>query len=222
MADFLAPHLDFLNIDNMTDADYIMLLDSDSIIVRNVRDSDLFFNDKIIYPYDNISHPALAPAKNLWKPAMDHMVGVDSPYEFMRRHGVVFPRWAFAGLRERVATLFNQSMADYALSMYKEGLFTEWNSLGAYLYFFHHNKIHWEKGWTFNDSSFHTTSKSELQDMQFVEQLWSRAGVQPEQVAFVEYILRRGRFKLECPFVQPGPERSARATFASRRRLCQH
>ena len=199
ISDFLAPRLDFLNIDSMTDADYIMLLDSDSVLIRDLKETDLFFNDKIIFPYDDIDHPDMVDTKRVWKPSMDHMVGVDCPYEFMRRQGMVFPRWAFAGFRDRIATLFNQSMAEYALSTYDQGLFTEWNPMGAYLYFFHKTNIHWEKGWTFNDSRLHTMSQSELRDMQFVEQVWSHAGVQPEHVAFFECILRDGKFKFDCP-----------------------
>jgi hypothetical protein len=197
--DLLGPDLDFLHIDTITDADFIMILDSDSILVRDLNHDDMFVSGKIRLPYDDINHFSMADAKRAWKPSMDHMVGVDSPYEFMRRQGVIFPRWAYVGLRERIAILYNQSMAEYAASMNEQGLFSEWNPVGAYLYFFHHESVHWEKGWTFNDSRLHTMSQSELRDMQFVEQFWSRTGVQPEHVAFFECILRGGKFKLECP-----------------------
>jgi hypothetical protein len=83
-----------LDADKYTDADFICYLDSDTIFTRPVT-PELFFRDGkiawMITPYEKVQTP--------WQPIVEKFLKRPVPFETMRRHPMVIPRWLLAELR---------------------------------------------------------------------------------------------------------------------------
>lgn len=163
-----------LDADKYTDADYILYLDSDTILAKPVTPQTFFENGKIVWmmtPWAKTSTP--------WQPIIEKFLKRPVAFEFMRRAPQMVPRWLLSDLRSFCEIEHGMSMDAYVMSQPDRG-FSEFNALGAFAFEFRQEKFHWidtvripEKDWP------------EL----VVDQRWSRGGLTPEIKAEWDKIL---------------------------------
>lgn len=176
--------MDSLLVDEMADADYFYTIDSDTILTRPVTVEDLFRNGKPMLLYD--TYDSMPQVKGIWKPGTDKLVGVDAEFEFMRRQGLLYPREAFKGLRARLEQVHKKKLFEYALENYPEN-FSEFNPLGAYLYYFKHDLMYWVKGHSFPDADTEILS---MPPFLLQARSWDR--MSPRLVAYYECVVAGG------------------------------
>lgn len=136
---YLAQQITKMYADVITDyqPDYICHVDSDVIFTRSCSPQDFFLRDKLIWyytPYDHIETP--------WRPITSKFMGVDVPFEFMRRFPIMVPRWLYPRIREFCHKKHGQTLSEYIRNQPLRA-FSEFNVMGAYAYGFHHEKIEW-------------------------------------------------------------------------------
>lgn len=136
---YLAQQIHKLYADVITDyqADYILMLDSDTLFTRPVTPKDFFTGDKLTWymtPYDKIETP--------WKPVTEAFMNKPVEYEFMRRLPMMVPKWLLSGLREYCHRIHGRIISAYVASQPYRG-FSEFNAMGAFAYAHHRDKFAW-------------------------------------------------------------------------------
>lgn len=131
-----------LNADLHTDADFILHIDSDTILTREVCPEDFITNGKpnwMITPWG-----ALEPKDKLaWYPVMTKCLLESPRYEFMRRNLMMIPRWAYGLFRDEIKRIHGIPMDAYVMNQQPARAFSEYNCLGFFLYLYHNEKINW-------------------------------------------------------------------------------
>lgn len=126
-----------LHADKYTDADYILFTDSDTIFTQPVTPETYFTHGLInwmITPYAKTDTP--------WQPMIEKFLGIPVEFETMRRHPQMVPRWLLIDMREFCEKQHGVPLDKYVMSQpYRE--FSEFNALGAFAYYFHHDKFNW-------------------------------------------------------------------------------
>jgi len=132
-----------LHADCFSDAEFILAMDSDTIFTRPVNPDDFVVNRRkvrwLYTPYSSLS----GDGSQTWKPITEKVMMRLVENEFMRRHPLVAPRWVLQGFREWMWKIHGMSIEAYVMSQ-PDRNFSEWNALGAYLWFYHHDKIEWQ------------------------------------------------------------------------------
>jgi len=157
---------DKLHCDMYCNAPYILCMDSDCILTREITPEDLFINGKPVWLYEDLPDPP-------WKEIVKESVGWEPEYEFMRRHPFVFDRQV---LRDFRTFMFHRHQS--ALNVWLQGRpkhrFSEFNAFGAWAHKYRHHMYEWRH-------------PSDLEP--FVNQEWSWGGLTPEIKSKMDNIL---------------------------------
>lgn len=176
---YLSQQVFKLYADTFTDdADYILHIDSDTIFTRPVTPETYFTDGKIDWmmtPHAMIETP--------WQPITEKFLGMPAPFsvsfEFMRRPPQMIPRWLYASLREFCVQKHGCTLSEYIMKQPYRA-FSEYNALGAFAFYFHHDKFNW-------------INTAEVPENEWppltVLQKYSHGGLTPEIVAEFEQIL---------------------------------
>lgn len=140
-----------LNADTYTHGRYIMHLDSDVVFYRPVLYKDLFFLGKPIIEYDlydNLRHFT----DLRWQNGTSFALGREVEFEFSRSNDHVYPSSIYKPARQFLENRFNMSLVDFMktrtgvfdfLHPTVETLFSDFNYLGAFLYYEMHHTMSW-------------------------------------------------------------------------------
>lgn len=131
-----------LHADAFSNADYLCYMDSDTIFTRPVTPGDLIVEEKVRWLYTPYSSIDSGDGQT-WKEPTSKVMMQPVPFEFMRRHPLVAPRWALEGFRQWMWKVHGVSLEHYILTQPGRS-FSEWNALGAWLWFYHRDKVHWQ------------------------------------------------------------------------------
>lgn len=172
---YMQQQSDKMHADHFTDAEFILWMDSDTIFTRPIS-TDLVIEDcrRPIWLYTPYSSLTGDDCK-LWKPITEKLIGHQVDNELMRRHPLVAPRWALQGFREWVHKIHGVTLERYIMNQPAHD-FSEFNALGAWLWFYHPNRIAWKN----TDEDMGTV---------FVHQSYSYSGVNPDLVKHLEAAL---------------------------------
>lgn len=161
---YLAQQITKLYADVITDyqADYILHLDSDVILTREVTPQDFFRGDKLAWlytPYSAIETP--------WQAITEKFMDAQIENEFMRRLPMMIPRWLYPRLREFCHSKHGMVVTNY-IRVQPERAFSEFNAIGAYAFRYHHDKFQW------------VNTLEEATETPFARQFHSYTGITPE------------------------------------------
>ena len=152
---------------------WIIYTDSDCVFTAPTTMDSLFVNGKPIHlhtPY------ALLPPEVPWKRITERALGFEVHDEFMRRHGAVYRASELRDFR-RWFEQHRGTPIDLYLSSVPPRAYSEFNSLGAWLWKFRHGTRHWIR-----------TDVDPMPPLA-LKQGWSWGGVTPEIRAEIERIL---------------------------------
>lgn len=131
-----------LYADAFTDAEFMAYLDSDTIWTHPVTPDDLIVDRRkvrwLYTPYSSLT----GDESRTWVEPTGKVMKQSVGNEFMRRHPLVAPRWALESFRQWMWREHGMSLESYVMAQPNRE-FSEWNALGAYLWFHHHDKVHW-------------------------------------------------------------------------------
>jgi hypothetical protein len=148
-----------LHADTYTDADFVLITDSDTLLTMPVTPETYLHDGKPVWLWTPWSPEMLAhPGTAAWFRCMKEFFGEESPGEFMRRQPFMVPTQLLKDLREWAEAYHGKSIGDYVMD---RGSFSEFNCMGYYAWLAHHDKFHWID-----------TSKDELPELT-VRQMWS-------------------------------------------------
>lgn len=130
-------------------ADFILHTDSDCIFTAPVTPDDYFVDGKPVLlkrAYADIASSGSEHAGSIWWQAQtERALGFPCPYETMRRHPAVHPKWIYSWLRSHIERIHLTPFTDYVLKQKEAALqgFSEFNALGSFAHEFHENDYHW-------------------------------------------------------------------------------
>lgn len=130
-----------LNADRHSSAEYIWHIDSDCILKRPVTPDEFMVNGKprwLITQWNDCLE-----SKRNWFHVMAKCVQETPKHEFMRRHGLLIPRFAYGAFRDFIQQTHKLTMEAYVMNQPAHE-FSEFNCIGFYLHQFHHEAIHWQ------------------------------------------------------------------------------
>lgn len=130
-----------LHADAFSDADFFCFMDSDTIFTRPVSPADLIVGDRVRWLYTPYSSIDSGDGQT-WKEPTAKVMQQPVPFEFMRRHPLVAPRWALEGFRHWMWKVHGMSLERYIMAQ-PDRQFSEWNALGAHLWFYHRDRVEW-------------------------------------------------------------------------------
>jgi len=163
---YLQQQSDKMHADHFTDAEFVTFFDSDILFTRPVSPSDLiedFRKPRWLYtPYSSLKDDSV----QVWKKVTEKFIGHAVDMETMRRHPFTVPTWALREMRAWCHKVHGVSMERYIMTQPNREC-SEFNLLGSYLWFYHHDKIAW-----------HNTEDG--LEPPFAYQHWSYGGVTPE------------------------------------------
>jgi hypothetical protein len=129
--DYLGQQISKLYADEISDADYLIHLDSDCVFVRHTLVwEDLFREEKPIHIYRNRS---IRPIIDGWRNSIPNVLGIDTDKEFMVTLPAVYPRGIYVALRQFVMIRHGLKMSDLILAQ-RPDQFSEFSILGAYAF----------------------------------------------------------------------------------------
>lgn len=130
-----------MNADLHTDADMILVTDSDTLFTEPVAPESFMRDGKPIWFVTPWNEAMMANrGTRAWHEVMSQFFGQNPPYEFMRRQPFMFPREVLVGLRDFCAIKHGVSLEEYIM---KAGRFSEWNVLGFFCWLHHREKFYW-------------------------------------------------------------------------------
>lgn len=136
---YLTQQIFKLKADLHTDADMILVTDSDTIFIEPVTPESFVHEGKPIWfitPFASVS----PDAKNAWFNVMTKFLGFEPEYEAMRRQPFMFPREVLGEFRKFCVAKHGVSIEEY---VYREGAFSEWNCLGVFCLTYYPELFHW-------------------------------------------------------------------------------
>lgn len=132
-----------MHCDQFSDAEFFVHLDSDTILTRPTAPEDFIVHARkpiwLYTPYTSID----SGDGQTWKEPTAKIMMRPVPHEFMRRHPFCIPAWALREFRAWMWRIHGMSMESYITSQPNRE-FSEYNALGAYLWFYHHDKVVWQ------------------------------------------------------------------------------
>lgn len=128
------------------DVDYILHIDSDSILREPITPDDYLIGEKpviLMQAYEDFK--TLQPNVLHWQRATKIALGFEPEYEFMRQLPLLYPRWLYRKVRDAVEAYVSRPFDIFVLSRAHNGLpdFSEFNALGAIAYKNHHAEFEW-------------------------------------------------------------------------------
>lgn len=154
-----------MHADMHTQADYICHLDSDCCLTQPVTPKTFMRDGKPLWlmtPWKDCME-----SKKTWAHVMMKCLQECPEHEFMRRHGITIPRWAYGAFREHVQKLHGITLSQYIMNQ-PGNEYSEFNCIGFYLWLHHRDKISW------HDTSVLGVPPSVM------DQAWSWGGMTPE------------------------------------------
>lgn len=129
--DYLGQQVSKLYADELSDADYLVHLDSDCVFIRpTLVWQDLFREGKPIHIYRNRS---IRPAIDGWRNSIPYILGIGTNREFMVTLPVIYPRGIYNELRQFVLLRHGIKLSNLVLSQ-RPDQFSEFSVLGAYAF----------------------------------------------------------------------------------------
>lgn len=175
--DYLGQQVSKLYADQVSDADYIVQLDSDCAFVRpTLCWRDLFRGGKPIHVY---RQTGVRPAIDGWRMSVHKVLGINTDREFMVTLPAVYPREIYSELRQFVLTRHGQELGDLVVAQ-RSDQFSEFSVLGAYAFEYMHERFAWVEA---GDES--------LGNWPCI-QFWSRGGVPADVAHLLPVQLSRG------------------------------
>jgi len=162
-----------LHADDHTDADYVLVTDSDTLFTVPVTPETYFEGDKVKWIHTPWTPEMLASNTRAWFDVMGQFFGKTPHSEFMRRQPFMLPAWLLRELRLFCFTKHGVSIEDY---IWSKGVFSEFNVLGNFAWEFHHDRFHWID-----------SSKDELPELT-TRQFWSHDPIE-KNIEEIERIL---------------------------------
>jgi hypothetical protein len=171
--DYLGQQVTKLYADTMSEADYILHVDSDCTFKLPVRPADFFWEGR---PQLMITPNEFFRINPPWQRETERTLGFAVNFDYMRRHPHIYPRWLYGELRAHVRAHHGRELADYVLAQPPQG-FSEFNAMGALAHHRFSSEFSWEK-WLSSDY-----------DEKFCRIHWSWGGLTPEIREELEAIL---------------------------------
>jgi hypothetical protein len=147
-----------LEADLHTDADFILMTDSDTLFCRPVTPETYFEDGKVVWVHTPWTPEMLAGNERAWFDVMGQFFRETPPSEFMRRQPFMVPAWLLKNVRDYCARVHGLAIEDYVMG---HGVFSEFNVLGFFAWLHHHDEFHWID-----------SSKDELPELT-IRQFWS-------------------------------------------------
>ena len=113
---YLSQQVAKLNADLHTKADYILHFDSDMIFTRPVTPADFFRKGKPSWAITEWGSIPGKAEKKAWYHVMAKALQEAPPYEFMRKCGILAPRWLYAEFRAFIQETHGISMEAYVMN----------------------------------------------------------------------------------------------------------
>ncbi len=135
---YMHQQLTKLHADCFSDAEVFLFMDSDTIFTRPIT-AGAAFEPWLYTPYASLNDPNTMT----WMKVVQKAIGVLPEYEFMRRHPLSVQRWMLQGLREFFWQRHGMSLESYIIAQPGHE-FSEWNVIGAWLWYFHRSKVQWQ------------------------------------------------------------------------------
>jgi hypothetical protein len=118
---------------HLSDCDFILHLDSDCMFIEPVTPDDYFVDGKPVLLLQ--SYKSLSADVQGWKAVTEKALGIETPFETMRRHPAVHYKTIYQPVREAVAAEHGMRFRKYVLAQkatFQYG-FSEFNTLGAWV-----------------------------------------------------------------------------------------
>jgi len=155
---YLDQQITKLHADEFCAGEYIVHLDSDCIWTKEVSPENFFKNGKpIILVEDNVISP--------WQEISEKTLGWHDTKEYMRRLPIIYPRWVYEEFRKWIVNKHGMTLRQW-ISIQRFREFSEFNTLGQWLYRFHNEKFEW-------------LHPSDVEA--FAKQFWSWGGVEEKE-----------------------------------------
>lgn len=129
-----------LYADTYTDADRILFVDSDCVFFIPVTPEYFLKNGK---PYLLYTAYSELGQEVPWRGGSEFVIGKDVPYEFMRRHPMMYPRETLKAFRDYIENTFKMPCRDFVLKFANKKRLSEFNILGAFSFFIRHDDFVW-------------------------------------------------------------------------------
>lgn len=137
---YLFQQLVKLNADKHTDADFILVTDSDTLFSEPVTPESFMRDGKPIWYMTPFKELEGSDCHKAWFPVLAEFFGEEPEFEMMRRQPFMFPREVLKGLRNYCYAQHDITIEDY---VYRKGRFSEWNILGNFCWMYHREKFSW-------------------------------------------------------------------------------
>ncbi len=171
--DYVGQQVTKLYADELSDADFIVHFDSDCVVARALNASDCVEAGKPVIWMTHFDE--LSPISGRREGVL-RLLGVDVPYDFMRRMPVVLPRWLYAVLREHIVGRLGGDFRAIVASL-PPGYLSEFNLLAAFAYLYHRDAFRWH------------VVPATATDRERCRFYWSRGGLSDEIEREIESIL---------------------------------
>lgn len=140
---YIQQQSDKMHADHFTDAEFVTYLDSDCILTRPMCPYDLIVSQRkvrwLYTPYSSIN----SGDGQTWKKVTEKFIGHPVDNEMMRRHPFTVPVWALREMRSWCHKIHGVTLERYMITQpYREC--SEFNFLGAWLWFYHRGKVEWQ------------------------------------------------------------------------------
>lgn len=141
---YMQQQSDKLHADHFTDAEFILYQDSDTIFTQPVTPATFIVENRrpvwLYTPYADLGNDE----SQLWKEVTAKVVRRPVEKEFMRRHPFCVSRTMLREFRAWVHRAHGTSVERYVMSQ-PEHNFSEFNALGAWLWFFMQTELEWKR-----------------------------------------------------------------------------
>lgn len=131
-----------LHADAFTDAEFICYMDADTIFTRHVCPEHLIDDMRrprwLYTPYSSIN----SGDGQTWKAPTEKLMNGPVDHEFMRRHPFVVSRKMLEGFRLWMMRSHRMTVERYVMTQPNRE-FSEFNALGAWLWFYHGYVVEW-------------------------------------------------------------------------------
>lgn len=174
--DYCGQQISKMLVDNWSNANYVMYVDSDIIFFNHVDVKD-FFNDdnKIKYPVRLWEDTGTA---TIWKNCLDYL-GITKKYEFMCTLPLIFPINIMKKCRNFIELKTNLPFVDACYYIYDNFGFSEFNIMGSILYedsdvcftnaleLIEFNMTHFKQFWSYENSTILEKNINELLNLKY-------------------------------------------------------
>lgn len=126
-----------MRADLFTDSEYVMFIDSDTICYGDNTADDFFTNGKPDLFYSEWDEVGQALC---WRAPTKAWLGIDPPYEFMRRFPLTYSHDTIANCRKYMEEKNEKSLLEI---MKGAAAISEFNLIGAYAWEFESHKFNW-------------------------------------------------------------------------------